>query len=167
MDAWAYFAATTRTDMKAILMIGTALVLCGARGPMGVESDAEWAARLVGTWEGDVGGHRYTEEWRQVDAGTYEGKSTTWSGEDPVATERIRLTAFADRWVYLASPGGRSVTAFVRTEADTDTWVFENKEHDFPKRIGYRFTGKDALTAWIAGASDKDGRMEFRLRRAK
>lgn len=151
--------------MKAMIIGATALLLCTASKP--AASDTAWPARLVGTWEGNVGGQRYTEEWRRMDDATYEGTSATWAGDKQVASERIRLTRFADQWVYLANPGGRSISAFVRVDADADTWVFENKEHDYPERIGYRLTGTDELTAWIAGGTDEERRMEFRLHRVK
>ncbi|MBP6391758.1 MAG: hypothetical protein KA175_11240 [Flavobacteriales bacterium] len=136
-------------------------VTCFAQAP----ADG-WPKRLAGIWEGTVGGDRYMEEWRQVDANTYEGRSTTWSGEKEVGQEQLRITSFAGHWLYLASPGGKSVTCFMRVSAEPDTWIFENKEHDFPKRIGYQLEGKDGLKAWIAGTADADQRMEFHLTRA-
>jgi hypothetical protein len=124
-----------------------------------------WPLRLTGIWEGTVGGDRYVEEWRQVDANIFEGRSTTWSGEKEVGQEQLRIISFAGHWLYLASPGGKSVTCFTRVSAEPDTWTFENKEHDFPKRIGYQLEGRDGLKAWIAGTTDADRPMEFRLTR--
>ncbi|HEX2616432.1 MAG TPA: DUF6265 family protein, partial [Flavobacteriales bacterium] len=122
--------------------------------------------QLPGTWEGDIGGQRYVEAWHKVDDNTYEGTATTYSGDKAVSTENSRITLFSDHWLYLANPGGQGVTCFVRTSADAGTWIFANNEHDYPKRIGYRIAG-DALTAWIAGKSDTDDRMEFALKRVK
>lgn len=157
--------------MKAMMIGAVALLACCLSGFTGNDApgsgDAEWTERLVGDWEGNVEGMRYTEEWRRVDAGTFEGVCTTWAGDKPGRVERARVTRFADQWLYLANPGGARITAFVRVSADADTWVFENKEHDFPKRIGYKLAGRSGLVAWIAGSSDDEGRMEFMLKRVK
>jgi hypothetical protein len=144
------------------------LVMCStAPAPTtDLAADAKWLEQLVGKWEGDVGGDRYVEEWRKVSVDTYEGNAETWKGDQVVSKEAIRLTLFSDHWLYLVNPGGQGVTCFVRNTADAGTWIFENKEHDFPKRIGYRIAG-DQLTAWIAGKSDEDNRMEFALKRVK
>lgn len=147
-------------SIHAALSVGVSLV--AVMGHAQIPSEA-WPVRLVGVWEGTVGGDRYVEEWRQVDATTYEGHSTTWSGEKEMGQEQVRIISFAGHWLYLASPGGKSVTCFTRVSAEPDTWIFENGEHDFPKRIGYQLEGKDGLKAWIAGTTDEDRPMEFRL----
>ncbi|MBK8338573.1 MAG: hypothetical protein IPK99_00480 [Flavobacteriales bacterium] len=136
------------------------VAICFAQAP----ADG-WLSRLPGIWEGTVGGDRYVEEWRQVDANTYEGRSTTWSGDKEAGQEQLRILSFAGHWLYLAAPGGNSVTCFMRESAEPDTWIFENKEHDYPKRLGYQFGGKDSLRIWIAGMTDADQPMEFRLTR--
>lgn len=154
--------------MKAILASALCLVMCSSNTsvPSDPVADTAWLDRLVGTWEGDLGGQRYVEQWRKVDGSTYEGRATMYEGEKAVSTEHTRITLFSDHWLYLANPGGQGVTCFVRASADATTWIFVNNEHDFPKRIGYRIQG-DALTAWIAGKDDAEQRMEFPLHRVR
>lgn len=125
---------------------------------------SSWPERLAGRWEGDLGGRRYVEEWHLVNDSTCIGRALMYAGERVVSREEMRLIRFAGHWLYLADPGGQGVTCFVRGGEEGDTWTFENREHDFPKRIGYRIEG-DALTAWIAGASDDDHHMVFPLKR--
>jgi hypothetical protein len=36
-------------------------------------------------------------------------------------------------------------------QASANEVVFENPEHDFPKRIGYRLVSADSLEAWVDG----------------
>lgn len=156
------------TDIMRTMAIGaTCMLLVCATVPEGGPKNEAWLDRLAGTWEGEVGGQRYVEEWRIVDATTCEGTSTTWSGSKAVATERLRITFFAGHWLYLANPGEQGVTCFVRVTSDPDTWIFENKEHDFPKRVGYRLNDATGLTAWIAGVSDDAQRTEFQLKRVE
>jgi hypothetical protein len=45
--------------------------------------------------------------------------------------------------------------------------VFENREHDFPQRVGYERTAGDELLAWIEGARQgRSRRIEFHYHRA-
>jgi hypothetical protein len=67
--------------------------------------------------------------------------------------------------------GGRSSTSSSccgRTAIGvTDsTAVFENPEHDFPQRIGYRLVRPDFLSAWIEGTRGGHARrVDFAYRR--
>lgn len=107
----------------------------------------------------------YVEEWRKVDDGTYEGTATMFKNGKPVSIERTRLTWFAGSWLYIAATGG-GITSFVRRSAESDTWIFENHEHDFPKRIGYGIKG-DALSAWIDDGKEGGNSMVFHLKRVE
>lgn len=130
------------------------------------QNDSDWTQRLHGTWEGTVQGQRYVETWTCAD-GTCEGRAITYRGDAVTMTEIARITSFAGQWIYLVAPGDHPVTCFVRAGEQGDSWIFENKEHDFPQRIGYTLTG-DELQAWIAGpGKDGDRRFDFKLRRVK
>lgn len=63
--------------------------------------------------------------------------------------------------------GQRGAAVFPASEVTDSSVVFENAEHDFPQRIGYRRVGGDSLVAWIEGtAGGKARRVEFPYRRA-
>jgi hypothetical protein len=81
-----------------------------------------------------------------------------------VNEEQMRLMYFAGDWLYIASTGGQRITSFVRVAARDGEWVFENREHDFPQRIGYRVQA-DTLSAYIALLDDQGRRQEFVLGR--
>jgi hypothetical protein len=56
---------------------------------------------------------------------------------------------------------------FVSRLLTDSTVVFENLEHDFPQRVGYRRAGADSVLAWIEGTVDgKTRRVDFPYRRA-
>jgi hypothetical protein len=63
----------------------------------------------------------------------------------------MRITRDGNRATFRAQPGGRPETAFASTQHDARSIVFENAAHDYPKRVGYRRSGDDALEAWIDG----------------
>lgn len=122
--------------------------------------------RPVGTWEGEVDGMQYTEQWRAAGPRTYEGEAHMRKAGQMLSEERMRITHFADQWLFIASTGGARITSFVRVEEKDGAWVFENREHDFPQRIGYRVEG-DTLRAYIALLDDQGQRIDFVLRRGR
>jgi hypothetical protein len=121
---------------------------------------------LVGTWEGPFGDARYREQWLPAGPSTYDGVAHVLENGRVIGEERMRLTRFADQWVFLASTGGSVVTSFVRVEAGDDMWVFENREHDFPQRIGYCVRA-DTLRAFIDHLYDPGRRVDFVLTRSE
>jgi len=95
------------------------------------------------------------------------GMSRTVAGEKTVEFEYLRIEQRADGIYYVAHPKARCPgTDFKLTRATATEAVFENPQHDFPKRIIYRKTGDDSLTATIdAGEGTKA--MTFLYRRIK
>jgi hypothetical protein len=129
--------------------------------------DGSWLAdHLVGIWEGPLGEGSYREEWVQHDPTTFHGIARSFADGKQTSEEQMRLTFFADHWVFMASTGGGRITSFVRREVKDGAWIFENKEHDFPQRIGYHVEG-DRLRAYIAGSDDQAQRMDFLLKRVQ
>ncbi len=127
---------------------------------------ADLPGKLVGVWEGPLGEGRYREEWAQVTVNTYDGVARMIQGEKVLSEEQMRLTFFAGQWLLIASTGDTRITSFVRVEEKDGVWIFENKEHDFPQRIGYQVKG-DTLHAYIAKVDDRSDRMDFVLKRVK
>jgi hypothetical protein len=67
--------------------------------------------------------------------------------------EHLRLTAEDANLVYTAIPSGQKEASFKSTAATDTLLVFENLEHDFPKRILYRRRGADSIVARIEGGN--------------
>jgi len=114
------------------------------------------------TWDGDM----WTEEhWSGAVGDSMIGYSRALD-RTMVGTERVgrlmfyeflRIESRADGVYYLAAPKGRSpATAFKLIESGPDRMVFENPEHDFPRRITYRLENFAVLHAQIEGVG-KDG----------
>jgi hypothetical protein len=127
-------------------------------------ADVAFTERLVGVWEGPLGDARYRETWHQHDATTFNGIAQVIANGQVVNEEQMRLMYFAGEWLFIASTGGQRITSFVRVAVRDGEWVFENREHDFPQRIGYRVQG-DTLSAYIALLDDQGRRQEFVLGR--
>lgn len=134
------------------LTITTLLLLTPFQTP--TMSDLSW---IAGAWQTAPGGRRQIEEhWTAVAGGSMMGVSRTIAGDKTVEFEYLRIEQRADGIYYVAHPKARCPgTDFKLTRASATEAVFENPQHDFPKRIIYRKTD-DGLTASIdAGEGSK------------
>jgi Domain of unknown function (DUF6265) len=123
---------------------------------------------IAGDWQSAPGGRTQVEEhWIQPAGGSMLGMSRTLAGSRTVEFEFLRIEQREDGIYYVAQPKGRCpATHFKLTRAGAQEAVFENPQHDFPKRIIYRKTAEDSLTASIdAGEGSKA--MTFSFRRMK
>lgn len=119
-------------------------------------------AWLRGRWCGAHDGGTFCEAWRDVD-GALVGEGAFERDGARVFGEALRIEARADGVFYVATPEGEGTTAFRLTRASADEAVFENPQHDFPKRITYLRRGLDGLVAVVEGGAR---RIEFSLTRA-
>ena len=151
----------------------TALLFIAAAFPMAQSSPATVSSRagfMAGCWESSAQGAVMREEWRQPSGEFLIGTSSTTEGGVVkefgfFRVEKDKAGAIA----YVAQPGGAPATRFtldasLSSKSGTDDITFVNMKHDFPKRIGYRKTGADALTAWIDGGPNSQ-KMEFAFKR--
>lgn len=113
-------------------------------------SDLSW---ITGDWQTAPGGRTQIEEhWTAPGGGSLMGLSRTVAGEKTVEFEYLRIEQRADGVFYVAHPKARCPgTDFKLSVASANEAVFENPQHDFPKRIIYRRTAEDTLTATIDG----------------
>jgi len=128
-------------------------------------SELSW---ISGDWQTPAGGRVQIEEhWTQPAGGSMMGMSRTIAGDKTVEFEYLRIEQRESGIYYVAHPKARCPgTDFKLMRVSSSEAVFENPEHDFPKRIIYRKTAADALTASIdAGEGTKS--MSFAFKRSK
>ena len=128
-------------------------------------ADLAW---LTGDWQTPPGGRAQIEEhWTKAAGASMIGMGRTVAGEKTWQFEYLRIEQRTDGIYYVAHPKGQCPgTDFKLTRASTTEVVFENPQHDFPKRIIYRKTSDDTLAASIdAGEGTKA--MSFEYRRMK
>ena len=147
--------------LKLILL--TVCLLAGLTPQTPTVADLAW---LAGDWQTAPGGRRQIEEhWTGVAGGTMMGMSRTVAGDKTVEFEYLRIEQRADGIYYVAHPKARCpATDFKLTKSSATEAVFENPQHDFPKRIIYRKTGDDSLTASIDGGEGSKA-MTFSFKR--
>ena len=128
-------------------------------------ADIAW---ISGVWQTEAGGRRQIEEhWTSVAGGSMLGMSRTVAGDKTVEFEYVRIEQRADGIYYVAHPKARCPgTDFKLTRSSATEAVFENPQHDFPKRITYKKSGDDLLTATIDGGEGTKA-MSFSYKRIK
>jgi hypothetical protein len=128
-------------------------------------ADLSW---LTGDWQTAPGGRAQIEEhWTSAAGGTMIGMGRTIAGDKTFEFEYLRIEQRAGGIYYVAHPKGSCPgTDFKLTRSSATEAIFENPQHDFPKRIIYRKTGDDALTASIDGGEGSKA-MSFAYRRMK
>ncbi len=146
------------------LVITLTLFITSASTQAPTLADISW---ISGDWQTAPGGRAQIEEhWTQAAGATMMGMSRTVAGEKTVEFEYLRIEQRADGIYYVAHPKARCPgTDFKLTRASATEAVFENPQHDFPKRIIYR-KGEDSLTASIDGGEGTKA-MSFAFKRIK
>jgi hypothetical protein len=126
-------------------------------------ADLAW---ISGAWVLESGPRRIEEHWTAPASNAILGMSRTLRGSRMVAFEFLRIVERPDGIYYVAQPGGRPATDFKLTRFDGSTAVFENPQHDFPKRILYTRNPDGSLTARTdAGEGVAENAQEFHFRR--
>jgi hypothetical protein len=145
-----------------------ALVLAAAAAVAEVPaSGIERIGWLAGCWESADAARGVEESWMAPRGGTMLGAGRTVRGGKLVEYELVLVREQGDGLAYEAHPSGQPSAVFLSKEIGADRVVFENLEHDFPQRVGYRRDGADTLTAWIEGTRDgKTKRIDFPYKRA-
>jgi hypothetical protein len=128
-------------------------------------ADISW---IAGDWQTAAGGRAQIEEhWTAIAGASMMGMSRTVAGEKTVEFEYLRIEQRTDGIYYVAHPKGRCPgTDFKLTRASATEAVFENPQHDFPKRIIYRKGADDSLTASVDGGEGSKA-MTFAFKKMK
>jgi hypothetical protein len=128
----------------------------------GTIADLAW---IAGDWQTDPSGRAVSEEhWTRPAGGSMIGVSRTLVGDRTVSFEFLRIEVRGESIFYVASPKGRCpATDFKLTRVSGQEAVFENPEHDFPKRIIYRKNSGGGLSAIVdGGEGTKSEKFDFK-----
>jgi hypothetical protein len=123
---------------------------------------------MTGGWQTSGARAQSEEHWTRPAAGTLFGVSRTTAGERTVFFEFLRIETRADGIYYVAQPRGGKATDFKCVKLTSMEAIFENLQHDFPKRIIYRKNADGSLTARIEGdGTEKEKPQDFHFRPMK
>jgi len=146
-------------------------VLCAVLLPAGARQAGSAFDRLVwmaGCWEGQMGSGKTQEQWMRPDGNSMLGMSrTVVNGKTPFF-EFLQIKPDGEDIVYMARPQGNEPTAFKLVKLNEGMAVFENAQHDFPRRITYQRQIDGSLSARLEGTQNgKDRVVDFPMKRVR
>lgn len=104
---------------------------------------------LAGTWEHKSAKTVTIEKWEKISDRTFDGINFVrkLNDQEPVFSESLRLLNMQGEVFYLAKVDHNEMPIpFKLVSMSKEIFVFENKNHDFPRKITYTFHSADSLT---------------------
>lgn len=131
----------------------------------------EWPGELIlGAWGMETKNGWQYEKWEKVNDYSIRGISYRVNGNDTIVDERVELRKTKEGVLYTpvvtGQNAGKPVT-FKQTVAMGNLFVFENPQHDFPKRVVYEIVSNEIMRAWIDGGEGSANRRNFNYKRIK
>ena len=125
-------------------------------------------AWLAGHWRLEAGVRKVDEQWMSPAGGLMMGMARAIEGDKVAEYEFTLLRQEPNGDIfYIANPSKQREAMFKLTSLANGEAVFENPDHDFPKKIIYAQRADGSLLAAIEGP-DKDGktrRVEYPFKR--
>jgi hypothetical protein len=146
------------------------LVLCGfSQESTFTQKDFEKLKPIVGTWLNKRARGDIYETWTRKSEKEFAGMSYTLANADTTPLEKVRLYIQGSEIVYApiaARQNDEKEILFKLKSIEGHRFVFENLQHDFPKRIVYDFRSSDSLYAHIEGeVQSRQRRIDYPYRR--
>ncbi|MBX9782665.1 MAG: hypothetical protein K2X48_05140 [Chitinophagaceae bacterium] len=136
-----------------------------------VQKTIQSFVKLKGDWQMKEAGGIVTESRWQVNDTLMEGRSDFIKADSVISFETIRIYKKNDAFYYEAKAAGQNneqPVSFLITSCSDSGFVAENPQHDFPKRITYRFINKDSVYALVDdGAATPAKKSDFDYSRKK
>jgi len=153
--------------MKKLIIALTLLTCMSAAIETGNKTFEKLYA-LEGTWKMITKRGVICEEWKKMDNDYLQNKGYMINGNDTIISERVALTNTAAGIFYTSTvedQNNRQPIAFKMTGSENNSFVFENPQHDFPKRIVYKLITADSLHAFIDDGTETGKRQNFYFKR--
>lgn len=119
---------------------------------------------LEGTWKMVTKRGALCEEWKKVNDHYLQSRGYMVIEKDTMINERVALTNTEDGIFYTSTvedQNNKKPIAFKLTRAEDNMFVFENPQHDFPKRIVYKLATADSLHAYIDDGTETGKKQNF------
>lgn len=148
---------------KTILLLGICFFAIASKAQTKL-SDFNF---LLGHWEMKTEKGKTSEHWRKS-PDSLNGKSYRHAANgDSVLLESVTIKKIKGNFYFCVTGAGNAdLVMFKLVSTANKTFVFENKQHDFPQRIYYQPKNKNSLFAWIEGEiNGKKEKSEFPYQR--
>lgn len=134
-----------KRELSLILL--SVIVCFGAAGQTAstASQDFKKLSWMEGTWNRTNAkpGRTAHERWVKSGAQEMKGWGVSMNGTDTAFVEKLKLIVKDNSVFYVAEvPGNNGETLFKLTQVSDKNAVFENPQHDFPKKIEYTLDGK-------------------------
>ncbi|CAN5768761.1 hypothetical protein BH11BAC3_BH11BAC3_04770 [soil metagenome] len=127
--------------------------------------------KLEGTWMMKTGKGIIGESWKKINDRTLQCKGFMIKEGDTINTENVQLIKNKEGIFYIptvTNQNNQQPVTFQLTSSANNEFVFENPQHDFPKRVVYQLISNDSLIAWIDGGNEQAGsRKMFNYKRVE
>ena len=143
--------------MRAFVLVAFAAfsfgLLAEAHAASGKIAKLGW---LAGCWKRVYGKRAVEEMWMPPQAGLMLGigRTTNAAGDTLIEYEQTKIQQRGNDLVFTASPSAQATDSFTAIAVSDSSVTFENKNHDFPQRVGYTLKADGSLAAWIEGTKD-------------
>lgn len=120
--------------------------------------------KMPGTWVADYDSTKYMESWTKMSDSLFVSSGCMLQGTDTLFSESVEIKISKGKFFYIPTVKdqneGKPVSFEVNKLSDT-SFVAENLQHDFPKRISYTLKG-DSVIAFIEGETkNKETHREY------
>lgn len=126
---------------------------------------------LAGKWSMETSKGTMYESWRKLNDSTFQGLSFRVSGKDTAVLEQMELVLRGERIMFIPTVPGQNEekpVVFTLAKLENKAYIFENKEHDFPKRVVYVLPKDNTLHAWIEGDINGEAkRIDFKFKKVE
>ena len=116
---------------------------------------------LEGTWKTETRRGALYEEWKKESATFMKGRSFKLKDADTMILENISLVEDGRDVFYIPvtiNQNHQQPVKFRMASSGNDKFVFENRAHDYPKRIVYEIVHADSVHAFIDDGNDASGK---------
>jgi len=156
--------------LSLLLLVTIFFVQCKSKEPS-QEKNISLFKWLNGSWTMAEKDGVVTEEWKLINDSLMEGRSDFIKRDTIIPFETIKLYKKDTSFYYEAKAAGQNnelPVGFRITSISDTSFVAENPEHDFPKRITYQLITKDSFHAFIdGGPSMSEKKSDFYYSRIK
>jgi hypothetical protein len=114
---------------------------------------------VLGKWQQVNEKSITTESWIKLSSNTFDGSTKTRSKADNKITfeETLRIVEMSGEVFYIAKVSHNELPiAFKLTSCSDSTAVFENTNHDFPKKIVYKLSKDKEILNITVGSEERE-----------
>ena len=156
-------------DMKFLLCVSFILVLYTSfKQQHDGKKFFQQLDALQGTWKMSTSKGVLYEGWKRINDTLLQGGSCRINENDTIFFERVSLKCSGGEIFYVpvVKENNMRPVKLKLTSCNNNSFVFENPEHDFPKRVVYEIVSTDSLHAYIDdGINNTSKRSDYYYKR--